>query len=73
MDKLLKADYSHELFTIQIKVYKNGNVFTIENVDKDYDLTFQAIVGTLETIKFGYLEKQTEANKQEFKKQKKQS
>jgi hypothetical protein len=39
------------------------------NIDKDYKVTYQSLIGTMEIMKNGFMNDQTEANKKSYKKQ----
>jgi hypothetical protein len=68
-NQLLKADYKKELYKIEITVCENGNLFTMTTIDKDYKVTYQSLIGTMEIMKNGFMNDQTEANKKSYKKQ----
>jgi hypothetical protein len=70
-NKLLKADYNKELYKIEIIVCKNSNVFKVQTIEKDYNITYESIIGSLEISKMNFIKKQSEANRKEYKKSKK--
>jgi hypothetical protein len=52
-------------------VCKNSNVFKVQTIEKDYDITYESIIGSLEITKTNLIKRQSEANKKEYKKIKK--
>jgi hypothetical protein len=69
MKTLLKADYKKELYKIEITVCENGHLFSVSTIDKDYKVTYQSLIGTVEILKNNFIKDQTEANKKTYKKQ----
>jgi hypothetical protein len=70
-NSLLKADYDKQLYKIEITVCENGNLFTVTNIEKDYKVSYQSLIGTMEIMKNGFIQDQRDANKKAFKKQNK--
>ncbi len=66
---LLKADYDKKLYKIEITVCENGTLFSIIPIEKDYKFNYQSLIGTMEIMKNGFMNDQTEANKKSYKKQ----
>jgi hypothetical protein len=70
-DKLFKPDYNKELYKIEIIVCKNSNEFKVQTIEKDYNITYESIIGSLEITKMNLITRQSEANRKEYKKLKK--
>ncbi len=70
-EKLFKPDYTKELYKIEIVVCENGNIFGVKQIDTNYVLTYDTIIGTLEIVKNNFIQQQGDANKKEYKKLKK--
>jgi hypothetical protein len=61
-EKLFNPDFSKKLFRIIIDVYDNGNTFGLEKSDEKHNATYQEIIGALEIVKFGFINKQSSYN-----------
>jgi hypothetical protein len=71
-NKLFKTDYTKKLYKIEIIVCQNGNEFRVEPIEKDHNISYDSLIGTLEITKIGLIDKQRKMNKKQFKKQKEQ-
>lgn len=70
-DKLFKADYNKELYKIEIIVCQNSNEFRVQTIEKEYNITYESIIGSLEIAKTNFITAQSKANRKEYKKSKK--
>lgn len=55
MEDQLKPNLNRKLYTINIDVCENGNVFNIRDVEKGYILEYQHIIGAMEIVKGAFL------------------
>jgi len=53
--KPMEPDLKRKLYTMRIDVYPSAQVFGLEDIEKDYDLHTQHIIGMLEVVKGAYL------------------
>ena len=65
---LFKADYEKQLYKIEITVCENGNLFTVHTIDKDYQIKYESLIGTMEIMKNGFINDQRDANIKSHKK-----
>lgn len=61
-EQMFTPDYSKPLYDIVINVFENGSVLTVKGVQKGYKPRYQELIGTLETVKLAYCEKQRKIN-----------
>jgi hypothetical protein len=71
-NKLFDVDYNKKNYKITIEVCENGNIFGVEKINQDYNVSYDSVIGTLEIVKSNLINEQTKKNKKKnVKKQKK--
>lgn len=61
-EQMFTPDYSKPLYDIVINVFENGSILTVKGVQKGFKPRYQELIGTLETVKLAYCEKQRKIN-----------
>lgn len=69
-NQLFKADFSKENYKIEITVCENGSIFKVEKINKDFTITYESMIGALEISKMSLMKKQSDVNRETYKKQK---
>lgn len=64
---MLKPDFGKDRFEITITVHENCQTFNTRSLDGQ-PITYQDVVGTLDTVKMGYFFEQSGINIEEYRK-----
>ena len=63
-----KPDFGKPLFTITIEVFENCQTMSTLSLIPDRDVTYQELMGTLESAKMRYMFDQSGINAEEYRK-----
>lgn len=67
-DNLFVPNFKDLKYTITIDVYDNCNTVSFTPHDKEFEITYQSIIGTLEICKYNTLRQQSDHNRTVAKK-----
>lgn len=65
-----QPDYGNDRFEIIITVHENCQTFNVRSIDGQ-PVTYQALIGALDTVKMSYFFEQSGVNVEEYRKWKK--
>lgn len=62
-----KPDFGKDRFEVTITVHENCQTFSVRSIDGE-PVTYQAIIGALDTVKMSYFFEQSGINVEEYRK-----
>jgi len=63
----MKPNYDKELFKIEIIIHENAQSFNVKSLDGS-PISYQQVIGALETVKLHYVFDQSGINAEEYRK-----